>query len=89
MALLSEWNFGFVTLPSRPGSFTKRRGSGSRNLKRKKREKGKSVHVPSRVNPCKPEPPGFRNDELMERVPSVILSFSQTNSRSGELIIRI
>ena len=35
IALLSEWNFGFVTLPSRPGSFTKRRGSGSRNLRRR------------------------------------------------------
>jgi len=57
MALLSEWNFGFVTLPSRPGSFTKRRGSGSRNLRRG----GKAIQFMSQpeLTPASLSPGGF------------------------------
>jgi len=84
MALLSEWNFGFVTLPSRPGSFTKRRGSGSRNLRRRGGKEIQFMSQPELVNPCKLEPGGEGLG-----IPGVILSFSQTDSPSRKLIIRI
>jgi len=62
-----------------------------KRIRFKKPEKGwksNSVHVPTRVNPCKLEPGGVW-DGPMEGIPGVILSFSQTNSRSGKLTIRI